>query len=123
MLTLATCVPSIFSKYTRSPAVSTMAMAIFRLFLPASVTAAAAILRELSRLTDAPYGFGICANTGTASVATTTVKANFRMFVSRFSFVVSRLFNDGLTHGVLEVALQRPVGALHHDDLHHLLCG
>jgi hypothetical protein len=39
--TLPVCVPSIFSKYTRSPAESTTATAIAQLFLRASATAGA----------------------------------------------------------------------------------
>src|SRR5438045_4097007 len=80
MLTLATCVPSIFSKYTRSPAMSTIAIAIFQLFLLASATDNAAIFFASAALIDAPYGFGICANAG--AEASTTSAANASFFIS-----------------------------------------
>src|SRR4051812_4546097 len=51
---LATWVSSARSKYSRSPAVSTMATATVQPFLRASAAAAAAALRAVSRLIDAP---------------------------------------------------------------------
>ena len=52
--TLPTWVLSIFSKYTRSPAVSTMAMAMFQLFLRASAMAGMAIFLAVSMLMFGP---------------------------------------------------------------------
>src|SRR5262245_41744105 len=78
MLTLAAWVPSSFSKYTRSPAVSTIAAAIVQLFLRASASAAAAAFLALSALIDMPYGFGICPNALAAHNVSTPAPARLQ---------------------------------------------
>src|SRR2546421_4727238 len=121
MFTLATCVPSIFSKYTRSPAVSTMAIAILKPLLPASAIDVAAILLAVSRLTDAPYGFGSCANAGAAANTAAAITSIFRMlFGSRCAGGGPRrvdvVLRDGFArseNALLRVFRQRPIfGAL-----------
>src|SRR4029450_6489640 len=78
MFTLAACVPSSFSKYTRSPAVSTIAAAIVQLFLRASASAAAAAFLAVSALIDRPYGFGSCANALAAHNVSTLAPARLQ---------------------------------------------
>ena len=56
--TLACCVSSIFSKYTRNPAGSTIATAMFQLFARASANAAAAAFFDSSDPIARPYVIG-----------------------------------------------------------------
>src|SRR4029450_5529557 len=78
IFTLAACVPSSFSKYTRSPAVSTIAAAIVQLFLRASASAVAAAFLAFSALIDMPYGFGSCANALAAHNVSTLAPARLQ---------------------------------------------
>src|SRR5439155_25442888 len=70
---LPICVPSIFSKYTRLPAGSTIATAISQPFLRASAAAGAAAFFAFSSVTGSPYAAGPCANAIDATALTTIV--------------------------------------------------
>src|SRR5262252_5440664 len=67
-VTLPACVASIFSKYTRSPAISTTATAIAQLFLTASARAGAATYFAASRGIGKPYGCGASGDMSSSSL-------------------------------------------------------
>src|SRR6185436_16786094 len=100
--TLPACVLSIFSKYTRSPAGSTIATAMVHWFFFASATAAAATVFAWSAVMVGPYMFGCpCAAVRTgmsapaARSAQTTIEmcfmvANYRVGGTQWAVAIAK---------------------------------
>src|SRR5262245_24592082 len=86
MSTLAVCVLSSFSKYTRLPAGSTTATAMAQLFLRASAVAAAAAFFAVSRLMGIPYGVGGGAVAGAWAIASALTRIRLSIVSSDRGF-------------------------------------
>src|SRR6187399_2015375 len=109
--TLPCCTSSIRSKYTSSPCVSTIAIAIVQLFFFASAIAAGAIFFAVSAVIDGPYIGCACAkaSAGTPAAITRQIRNGAATRVIGGHYMPpAHASLSGMTHAILTTVADRP---------------